>query len=60
VYHDAVERHPGRFTHVVLRQPGAVADQQDIAYAAAIQRAGVPVIVGSDYMRAIATLRLDR
>ena len=60
VYHDAIERHPNRFTHVVLREPGAGADTQDMAYVRAIQRAGVPVIVGSDYRQAIATLRPDR
>lgn len=60
VYRDAVIRHPGRITHVVLRAPGKGADAVDMGYVAAIRDQGVPIIVGPDYSEAIATLHPAR
>lgn len=57
VYRDVIKRHLGRITHVVLRAPGAGADEEDLTYINAIRDLGVPAIVGADYTEAIATLR---
>lgn len=57
VYRDAVNRHTGRITRVILRAPGRGADAEDMAYVNAIRDAGVPVTVRADYTDTIAALR---
>lgn len=57
VYCDAVLRHAGRVTHVILRAAGQGTDPQDIAYVEAIRQAGVVTYVGPTYAEAIAALR---
>lgn len=57
VYRDAVLRHPGRVTHVILRAPGRGADADDMRFVADIQAAGVTPFVGPTYDAAITALR---
>ncbi len=55
VYFDAIQRHPGRIDHIVLRAAGRV-DDADRAGVGRIREAGVPVTLGTDYAEAIVTL----
>ncbi|MBB5721152.1 phosphatidate phosphatase APP1 [Loktanella ponticola] len=57
VYSDAIQRHPERIRHVILRAPGRGADAEDMRYVDAIRHLGVPVTVDADYTTAIAALR---
>lgn len=57
VYSDAVLRHEGRITHVILRAPGKGLDRQDRQYIDALAQAGITTFVGATYSDAIAALR---
>ena len=53
IYADAVLRHPGRVAHVLLRQAGAI-DEEDRLALERLRTLGVPVYAGRDFRPAVA------
>jgi phosphatidate phosphatase APP1 len=49
VYHDAIQRHPGRIREVILRTPGPGASKTNLAWIEKIKSGGTPVFAGQDY-----------